>query len=227
MARRRGPHHALPSAATSDAAHPASQARHAEAGRVEAFSDGVFAIAITLLVLELRLPPLPARPTDADLLQALLNLEPTLLSYLISFLVIGSFWLSHHRFFRTVERVTPRLLVLNLLLLLCVSFLPFPTAVLGTYGDLAVAEDLYAASMALAGLCGLAMLWYADRAHLLDPGRLGVPRRLAYARALVVPLVAAVVVVLAAIWPAEAAYGWVLIGVLNVALSRVRAVRYP
>ncbi|MFI1919642.1 TMEM175 family protein [Nocardia sp. NPDC020380] len=93
--------------------------------RVEAFSDGVMAIAITLLVIDIRLPE-----SQDDLLKQLLGLWPSYLAYLGSFATIGVIWLSHHAFFARIRQVNGLLQVGNLLVLLCVAFLPFPTTVL-------------------------------------------------------------------------------------------------
>src|SRR5689334_9150848 len=92
-------------------------------GRVEAFSDGVFAIALTLLVLSLQVP---ASTTDAQLPHALHELLPNVFGYVLSAFVIGLYWLGHHRLFALVRRVDEALLVLNLVLLVLVAALPFP-----------------------------------------------------------------------------------------------------
>ena len=100
--------------------------------RMEAFSDGVFAIAITLLVLELAVPS----GSDVDLLGAVLDQWPSYLAYLVSFSTIGAVWLAHTVITEFLERATPVLIRMNLLLLMLVSFLPFPTRLLGEYvGD--------------------------------------------------------------------------------------------
>ena len=98
-------------------------------GRLEAFSDGVFSIAATLLVLELRVPPDAA----GGLGPALLAEWPSYASYVVSFLTIGIILVNHHALFANVRRVDRRLLFLNLLLLLSVSTIPFPTAIVGRY----------------------------------------------------------------------------------------------
>lgn len=131
--------------------------------RILFFSDAVFAIAITLLALEIRLPPLPETATNVQLLTALGALWPRYLSYVISFLAIGMMWLSHHRAFRHVHRYSDRLILLNILFLLLIGFLPFPTAVIGEFGN-AVGTIFYAASMAAAGLM-FALLWRYVRAE--------------------------------------------------------------
>ncbi len=98
--------------------------------RLEAFSDGVFAIAITLLILEIGVPRITA---GESLTRALLDLWPSYLSYAISFLVIGVMWSNHHNIFREIQRSDQTLLVLNIVLLMLISFVPFPTAVMAEY----------------------------------------------------------------------------------------------
>ena len=97
-----------------------------ELERLVFFSDAVIAIAITLLVVTLAIPEATENVGDA-----LLDRWPQMLSYVLSFLVIGVFWMAHHRIFRYVATIDQRLIWLNLLFLMCVAFIPFPTAVLG------------------------------------------------------------------------------------------------
>jgi uncharacterized membrane protein len=97
-----------------------------ETTRIEAFSDGVFAIAITLLVLEIKVPS----PEQAHLAVGLLRQWPSYLAFLLSFFYIGVMWMNHHRIFTHIRRSNDTLLILNLLLLLGVTAVPFPTAVL-------------------------------------------------------------------------------------------------
>src|SRR5215813_10137818 len=99
-------------------------------GRILALSDGVFAIAITLLIIAIGIP---ATTSDAGLPEALLGLWPRYLAYVLSFLVIARFWVTHHLAFRLIARYDATLVWLNLLLLMLVAFLPFPTAVLGEH----------------------------------------------------------------------------------------------
>ena len=94
--------------------------------RVEAFSDGVFAIAITLLVLTVAQPS-----TYSDLAHELANQWPSLAAYIVSFAVIGIMWINHHSVFMHLQHVDRGLLYLNLLLLMTVAFLPYPTGILG------------------------------------------------------------------------------------------------
>ncbi len=101
-------------------------------GRIEAFSDGVIAVAITLLVLDLRVP----QPEVAGTLgHRLVDLWPNYLAYVISFVAIGIMWINHHTMLRRLIGVDHCTLVLNLLLLLCIVVLPFTTSLLATYLD--------------------------------------------------------------------------------------------
>jgi len=104
-----------------------------ETGRVEAFSDGVFAIAITLLVLEFKVPHLPAGANGRDLFLALLKLWPSMIAFLGSFVAILVMWINHHGLFRMIHKIDSPFLFANGFMLLMVTFVPFPTAVLAEY----------------------------------------------------------------------------------------------
>ena len=98
--------------------------------RLEAFSDGVFAIAITLLVLEIRVPPAEDLASPDRLISALAALWPSYLGYVVSVVTVGIMWANHHNLFRLIGTVSHGLILANLLLLLGVGFVPFPTALL-------------------------------------------------------------------------------------------------
>jgi len=100
-----------------------------ETARIEAFSDGVFAIAITLLILEIKIPGVGT----GDLSRQLLRQWPSYIAFVISFAFIGIMWINHHRLFTHIKRSNNALLFLNLLLLLGVCAVPFPTAVLAQH----------------------------------------------------------------------------------------------
>ena len=101
-----------------------------DTGRIETFSDGVFAIAITLLIIEIGVPHAEGAQLLSD---KLVHLWPSYLGYAISFLVIGTVWANHHNRFRLVARSDHVLLFLNIVFLMCVAFIPFPTALLAEY----------------------------------------------------------------------------------------------
>src|SRR5215813_518087 len=138
-----------------------------ETARVEAFSDGVFAIAITLLILEIKVPG----AEQGSLRAALLRQWPSYLAFLLSFAYIGVMWMNHHRMFTHIRRSNDTLLVLNLLLLLGVTSVPFPTAVLAA--NLGTPEQRTAAIFYNAVYVVIAIffnvIWrYAVRHKLLD-----------------------------------------------------------
>ncbi|MGI8744989.1 MAG: TMEM175 family protein [Bryobacteraceae bacterium] len=105
-----------------------------DTSRLEAFSDGVFAVAITLLILEIKVPQLNhATAGSADLIRALLAQWPSLLAFVISFTSILTMWVNHHEMFGVITQVSRGVLFANGLLLLLITFVPFPTAVLAAY----------------------------------------------------------------------------------------------
>jgi uncharacterized membrane protein len=130
--------------------------------RIEAFSDGVFAIVITLLVLEIKVPSLAGPPSDAALVAALIGQLPVIASCAVSFFIIAIFWVSHHQFWHSLRQADWPLLWLNNLLLLVV-FIPIPTWMIGTYPTLRTPAVTFGAVMAGAGLAFLAMRAYAGR----------------------------------------------------------------
>ena len=139
-----------------------------DTGRLETFSDGVFAIAITLLVLGIGVPV-----SSTPLGPALLAIWPSYLAYAVSFVVIGAIWINHHAMFRRIVRSDEALLLLNLMALMFVAFLPFPTAVLArafhdTVGE-STAAAFYGAVLFVIGAFVVATWSHASRAQLLDP----------------------------------------------------------
>ncbi|MDQ3590051.1 MAG: TMEM175 family protein, partial [Actinomycetota bacterium] len=134
-----------------------------DTGRIEAFSDGVFAIAITLLVIEIGVPHLDEEPEGTTLFGALLQQWPSYLGYAISFLQIGVIWANHHNRFRFIVRSDHILLFLNILFLMCVAFIPFTTALLAEYlrgsgAEQATAGAVYAGTLAVTALF-FTLLW--------------------------------------------------------------------
>src|ERR671933_13851 len=140
-----------------------------DTGRIEAFSDGVFAIAITLLVIEIGVPHIEE---GTRLFGALLKQWPSYLGYVISFLQIGVIWANHHNRFRFIVRSDHTLLFLNILFLMCVAFIPFPTAVLADYlqgAERATAGALYAGTLAVTAVFfTLLWLYAATNYRLVD-----------------------------------------------------------
>jgi uncharacterized membrane protein len=134
-----------------------------EFSRIVAFSDGVFSIAITLLVLNLSIG---SEVASGHVASALWDQRENLLAYAISFAVIGRFWVVHHRFFSDVTGFDSRLIGLNLLYLGFVVLIPFSSEVLGDYGGQTPAVALYASNLAAVVLIGMYMAADARRAGL-------------------------------------------------------------
>lgn len=124
--------------------------------RIETFSDGVFAIAITLLVLEIRVPEIEE---GGSLFGALFGLWPSYLAFALSFLVIGTMWANHHNRFRYIARSDHILLFVNTLLLMFMAFIPFPTALLAEYG-LGSADERMAAAVLYSGTLAVTAVFF-------------------------------------------------------------------
>lgn len=141
--------------------------------RVEAFSDGVFAVAITILVFNVQ-PPKGAVP--GQLMQALGMQWPTYVAYVASFMTIGIMWINHHAMFQRIAHVDRPLLMLNLLLLMVIVLLPFPTSLMGQYvpgggADARSAATVYAGLAVLISIC-FSAVWLYTLTHpaVLVPG---------------------------------------------------------
>jgi TMEM175 potassium channel family protein len=135
-----------------------------EIERIVFFSDAVFAIAITLMVVDLRIPE---DITESGLSDALRQLSPHYISFLLSFLVIGVFWVAHHRMFRFIRRWDQGLLAINLLLLLTIAFLPFPTSLIGRFNDTKPATMVYSTTVLCCALASTGLWWHASHGRRL------------------------------------------------------------
>ncbi len=177
-----------------------------EFNRIVAFSDGVFAIAITLLVLGLTVPP-----HKSDLRRALLNNQDDFIAYAISFAVLGRYWLAHHRFFSALERFDGRLMALNLLYLACIALVPFTSQVLGDYASHTESVVLYAINMIAVSGSFYAQLVYSSRAGLVRAEARPFERRNAGPINLVVMGVFALSIPVAFVSPLAATLMWLSI----------------
>ena len=131
--------------------------------RLEALSDGVFAIAMTLLVLDLRMPELPHTASSMDILRAFVALRATFLAFVITFLLAGSFWYLHHVTFHNIRYITRGVAAINVLFLMFVSLLPFSTGLLGRFGlGSPAAQAVYFSNQLALGLV-LNLQWVVAR----------------------------------------------------------------
>src|SRR5215216_61155 len=194
-----------------------------ELDRVAFFSDGVFAIAITLLVLEIRLPE-PAPGSHPNRSGALLEeLWPDFYSFLISFWFVGTLWIAHHRVFHYIRDYDRRLLLINLFFLMWIVLLPFSSTLLSRYEDQQAAVIIYAAHVAVAELA-LAWVWrHASRTPHLMEARLMDARQRKYNELLVValPLVFALSIVVSFISALAAELSWLLVFLVRPVLLRI------
>ena len=153
---------------------------HSDPSRIIAFTDGVMAVAITLLVLNIEVPTVP----DSELASSLDDLITPLGAYALSFALVGRFWIVHHRLFEVVERFDGPLMAMNLLFLALIAMVPFSTNLLSDYSEVPEAAAVFAATIGLASLTNWAMAVYVrrrafvqqHRGHLAQPfgSRLGL-----------------------------------------------------
>jgi len=154
--------------------------------RIEAFSDGVFAIVITLMAFDIKLAP-----NVSDLMQALHALLPKLNGYILSFALVGMYWVAHHQMFHVLRRVNRQLMWINLLFLMLVTFLPFTTSLLSVGTVTRLAVTIYGANLAAISLVLFCIWFYATRvAELADPALTRQVRRDVDQRILSMPLLA-------------------------------------
>jgi uncharacterized membrane protein len=173
--------------------------------RLAFFSDAVFAIAITVLVLDVKAPPGPHG--ELRLTLAL----PSILAFAISFFVIGRYWIAHHGLFGGLQREDGRLRSVNLIYLASIVFLPFPTSILELYPASATNMIFYAASVATVGLLQVWLCFVARRPALLRPGETRGITVSFVIHGLGAPLVFLTSIPVAMVWPKLAPLFWILI----------------
>jgi TMEM175 potassium channel family protein len=138
-------------------------------GRLMAFSDGVFAVAITLLVFNVRLPAFAQNEAMSQLPNALLRTAPALLTFALSFFLVGFYWIRHHQLFRQVVSADVWLLWLNLIVLFLICLLPFSAGVVGQYHNTVIGAEVYAVNLGAIAVGFSALYLYATRAHQVRP----------------------------------------------------------
>lgn len=180
-----------------------------EFSRIVAFSDGVFAIAITLLVLALEIPP------DGDVSEALGDRGAEFFAYFLSFAVVGRFWMAHHRIFGSIARFDTELVVINLVYLAFIALIPFTSEVLGNYSDDSWGVALYAANLTAVSLTSWAMIRYSYGRALMREDAEEYRVRFAGAGAFVVAAVFALSIPLAFLSPTLATISWASLFVLG------------
>jgi uncharacterized membrane protein len=137
--------------------------QRSDLARLIAFSDGVMAVAITLLVLNIETPDVP----DEDLGSALVDLLPSLAAYVLAFALVGRFWVIHHNLFQTFARFDGALMTLNLMFLMLIALLPFATDLVDRYGSEPLAAAAFGTTLGLAALVNWTMITYSLRKGLV------------------------------------------------------------
>jgi uncharacterized membrane protein len=210
-------------AATSGASDPSGEPpaeRRFDYDRTVALSDGVFAIALTLLVLNIGAPALGSGH-EGVLGQRLLDHGSEYFSYALGFAVIGLLWVRHHSFYRGVDHIDTRLTVINLVYLGLIAFLPYPTRILGLYGHQPAAIVLYATTTTAVTIVARVNVVHAVRAGLLsEEGRRELRRRETW---VIAPVVFLASIPIAFVSTTAALYCWTLLFILPVLHRRLVA----
>ncbi|MEO8683483.1 MAG: TMEM175 family protein [Devosia sp.] len=188
--------------------------------RLIMFSDAVIAITITLLVLDIRLPTSASELTESQLWSELLALGPRYLSYVVSFVVIGIFWMGHRQKFETITRSSPGLIWLNLLFLLGVGIMPFVTDILAESNG-SLSTMLYAALVAVISLVSALMAAYARWTGLIDKSAQAPGLWRAVWPSLAPAVVFAVSIPIAYLDSSLGKYFWLTLIPLNIAIHRL------
>jgi uncharacterized membrane protein len=190
--------------------------------RIVFFSDAVMAIAITLLAIDLKVPEFTNGATSSQLLASLTGMGTRFMSFFVSFVVVGVYWTSHHRYFRYIKRYDGVLIFLNLLFLLFIILMPFVASLLGINGFMPVGVITYAAAVALTGLAISALWWYASTNHRLVAENLDIGFiRSRNLMALLVPIIFLVSIPFALINPLIAMVIWWASPLVSIATLRL------
>ena len=204
------------------------RSRYGESGRdrdrIVNLSDGVFAIAITLLVLDIRVPDIPENMVSSQLPGALLSLWPKYLGYVLGFIGISAFWVIHHGIFQPIRTYDRNLLYLNLLFLMVVAFVPFPTSLLGEYGDRQLPVAIYAATLAVGRLLLTAIHWYSTKNdRLLDEPQDPATVRFFLLRGLTIPAIFLLPIVISFFSVSVAIWMWLVMLTVDGLVRRRRS----
>ena len=198
-------------------AHSQPSAKH----RMEALADGVFAIVMTLLVLEIKVPDLPRSAANHDIWVGVRAEAPVFFSFLITFILSGAFWHLHQRLLTQLKAVRGAVLVLNIVFLMFVSLLPFSTGMLGHFLQRPFAQEFYFANQFILGLLLVIQLHVARRLDLLNDPTSEPAVDLSW-RLLVFPIGAALAMAISPVAPNLSFYGF-LVAALVTRVARRRA----
>ena len=191
-----------------------------DVGRIVAFTDGVMAVAITLLVLNIEVPRLPG--TDERRLEdELADLLPSLLAYLLSFALVGQYWVVHHSLFENLRSFDRALMGLNLTFLALIALVPFASELIDRYEQEPVAAAVFAGILGLAALTNVLMVRYIARRRFLRAPRPGPPEPFPGAVSLAIALVFLLSIPVAYLSVTAAKLLWLLVLVFRYPLRRI------
>ncbi len=191
--------------------------------RVLAFSDGVFAIAITLLVLAFRVPTLHGADVNRRLFHALLHQGGLLIGFAVSFFVIARLWIVHHRLSLLLRHIDARFISLNMVFLAMVVIVPFPAEIVGLYGGTTTGVVFYASTMVVVLTMSGVVSDYAFRYHLVDERVSPDARRVLWIRVLFAVAVFALSIPVAFVDPGHAQLVWLILVVQHPVMVRLGA----
>ena len=195
-----------------------------DSSRVVGFTDGLFVVAATLLVVSIDIPNIPDRDVATQLPHVLDDIVPQLLSYFISFAVIVLFWFRHHALFGRVHTHDARFVALNMVFLAFIAVLPFPSELLGKYGQEKISVVIYAINVLVLSSLLISLYLYSERKNLVDADMEGGIYRV---RALSVLLVFGASIPIALLFGARAAeYTWLGMFIVPRLLARATRGRY-
>jgi uncharacterized membrane protein len=192
--------------------------RQENPARIEAFSDGVFGVAITLLVIDIRVPSFGHEPTNSEMWLALGAIGSKLLIFAISFIMIGFFWIGHHLIFWSIERSNRILMWVNLVFLFPIVCLPAATALVGEYPKNGTAATVYVAVVVSTALLLDLVWWYASSSGLISSAMKPESVMAQHRRLLLVTLIMVVAGCIAPFFP-QFAIGAMLVAILYVIVT--------
>jgi len=191
------------------------QNRELQLERIVFFSDAVFAIAITLLIIEIKVPHLEHDATSRDFLVSLAKMLPSFIGYFFSFMVVGAYWIGHHRVYGMIVDWNYGLIWRNVFFLMAIAFMPFSSAFFSEYFTDLVPMVVYALTFAVAGLLEIVQLRYAVRNGLSDPSIPAVDTQHIMWRMSVLPVAALVAILVGSIKPVFAGFAFMLIPIAH------------
>jgi uncharacterized membrane protein len=198
--------------------HYDREEREVEFSRALAFSDGVFGVAITLLITTIDVPKVTGPDLEHKLVNALKDLDGSIISYFISFAVIGLMWMHHHKLFGRIKRIDPGVMWLNLLSLAFIVLMPFSTELMGDYNETSIAVAVYALNIAAAMAAYTLLWWHCASQDLLDETLSRDQMRLELAVRVGMIAGFAASAGLAYVHPHWAQYSWALISIAQMRL---------